>query len=170
MRCARLAEREDAVDDRPYLAGGDQVIGAFEVVRRSHRRAENRALLPPDAVQGRRRIRAGGRAADHDAALWTRRVERPPPRCLADVVDHDVRAAAGRLLDERDDVAGRVVDRSVRTELPRAFQLRVARRGDDHVGSERLRQRHRGQGDPAADAPDQHPFVRLHAGRGTSMR
>ncbi len=59
-----------------------------------------------------------------------------------------------------------MVDHGVGAELAGALQLRVARRRDDDVGPERLRERHRCERDSAPDAPDQHPFTRLQAGPG----
>ncbi len=112
-----VGEREHAVDDRPCLPGRDQVVGAPEVVGRAHRRAEDRELLPPDAVQGGRRVRPGRRAAHDDAALRAGRIEGAAPRRLADVVDDDVRAAAGQILDGRNDLLRRVVHARVGAEL-----------------------------------------------------
>ena len=106
------------------FAGGDQVVGALEVVGRAHRRAEDRELLPPHAVQCRGRVRPGRGAADDDASFDARGVERSLPRRLADVVDDDVRAAARHVLDVCDDVVRLVIDRGVGAELARLLQLR----------------------------------------------
>jgi hypothetical protein len=136
-----------------------------EILARPHRRAEDRELLPPDAVQRGRRIRAGCRAADRDAASGSCDGEGRLPRRLADVLDHDVgTASAGRLLHGFLHVAGGVVHRRVGAELARTSELRVARGGHDHAGPERLGDRERSGRDTAADPPREHPLALLQAG------
>src|SRR5438552_2425670 len=68
VRGARLGEREDGVHHRPGTAALDELVGALEVGARAHRRAEDRELLPPDAVERRRRVRAARGPAHGDAA------------------------------------------------------------------------------------------------------
>src|SRR5581483_4071743 len=156
-----LREREHAVDDRPRLPGLDQLAHGAEVLRHPHRRAEHRQLLPPDAVQRRRRVRPGRRAAHDHAPFGPRGVERALRGRLADVVDDDVRPAAGRLLHRRDDVVASVVDGDVRPCGAGQLELLVARRRHDHVCPERLGEHQRRGRDAAADAPDEHPLARL---------
>src|SRR5207244_2733411 len=98
---ADLLEWEDLVDDRARAAARDQLVRAGEVLGRSHRRAEDRELLPPHAVQLRRRVRARRRAADRYATLVRGEVEGLLPRRLADVLDDNVRAVAARRLLHR---------------------------------------------------------------------
>src|SRR5436853_4084700 len=64
VRGRGLREREYLVDDGPRLAGRDEVVNGLEVLARSHRRSVDGQLLPPEAVQVRRWIRARRRAAD----------------------------------------------------------------------------------------------------------
>src|ERR1700704_1642698 len=51
-----LGQRHDLVDDRARAPARDQLVGALKVGLRAHRRAENRQLLPPDAVQRSGRV------------------------------------------------------------------------------------------------------------------
>ena len=69
---------------------------AGEVGPRRHRRAEDRQLLPPDAVQLRRRVRPARRAADRDPPALAGSRQRRLPGRLADVLDDDVDARAAR--------------------------------------------------------------------------
>src|SRR5215471_7800828 len=164
LRGLDFVEREDVVDDGPRTAARDELVGAREVARGSHRRAEDGELLPPDPVEVGRRIRPGRGAADRDATARRGDVERGPPRRLADVLDHDVGAtAAGCLLYRCLHVAGRVIHRRVRPELPRTFELRVARRGDDDLRPQSLRDRERSGRDAPAAAPREHPLALLQA-------
>ena len=109
-------------------------------------------------------VRSARRTAHADAAGGTSGVEGALPRCLADVVDHDVRPAIGDLLDAGHDVVGVVAERGVGSQLARARELFGARRGDDHLRAQRLGDRQGRRGNSAADAPDEHPFARLEAG------
>src|SRR4029079_16374354 len=133
------------------------------------RRAVDRQLLPPDPVQGRRRVQPRRGPADRNPPAGPRGLQRGLPGRLADVLEHDLDALAlGRLLDGGTDVAARVVDGGVGTELARSRvlavvvatglarsrELLVARRGDEHPRAERLRDRQAGGGDTAADPPE----------------
>src|SRR6185295_19404213 len=134
----RFGERQDLVDDGNGTARLDELVDGFEVRRRSHRRTEGRQRLPPDAMEVRGRVRPGRRATDAYSPRRPRRIERALPRCLADVIDHDVGAAAGELLNLGDDFVGAMVEGTVRSELAGSLQLLGARRGDDHPCPERL--------------------------------
>src|SRR5215204_4985857 len=89
---ARLGERVDGVHHRLRLAALDELEGALEVLLRAHRRAEDRQLLPPDAVERGLRVRPARRPADRDPAVCPDRLERGLPRRLAHVLDDDVGA------------------------------------------------------------------------------
>src|SRR5262249_19346544 len=96
-------------------AAQHELVDAFEVRPRPHRRAVDGELLPPDAVQCRGWVRAARRAADRDPTAGTCRLEAALPRRLADRLDDYVRAAPVRRgLDGLDDVLGRVIDLHVR--------------------------------------------------------
>ena len=84
---------------------GHEVVGALEVGARAHRRAEYVELLPPQAVQRRRGIRAGGRPADDDTSARPDGVEGALPGGVSDRLDDHVGAPAGRLLHRCDHVA-----------------------------------------------------------------
>ena len=71
---------------------GDEVVGAEKVLARPHRGAVDDELLPPEAVQRRRRVRAARGAADDDAPGRPHRRERARPGRLADGLDDDVGA------------------------------------------------------------------------------
>ena len=73
VRRGGLREREDAVDDRLGAAARDEVVDGPEVLLRPHRRADDGELLPPDAVEVGRRVRAARGAADGDAPARARR-------------------------------------------------------------------------------------------------
>src|SRR4051812_13033146 len=129
VRCGSFGERQHLVDDRNGTTRLDELVDGFEVPRRAHRRTEDRQLLPPDAMEIRRRVRSGRGAADADTPRRPRRVECALPRRLADVIDHDVCAASGEVLHLGDDVVGVMVERAVRAELAGSLQLLGARRG-----------------------------------------
>ena len=104
---ARRAPRRAGTPRRPPAARGPDATrssAASKSARRAHRRAVDRQLLPPDAVQVRRRVRPARRAADDDPAAGPRGVRATLPGRLADGLDDDVRAAAGQLLHARGDV------------------------------------------------------------------
>src|SRR5205807_9245453 len=117
VSCRRLGKREDGVDDREGTARCDEVVHRLEVLFRAHRRSVDGELFPPDAVKLSRRVRPARGTADADAPGCARGGEGARPGRLADVVDDDVRAAAGQLFHSGDDVLGVVVERSVRAEL-----------------------------------------------------
>ena len=92
-----------------------ELVRAEEVVARAHRRAVDRQLLPPEAMQLRRRVRAARGAADrHPAAGLDRR-----ERCfhVASPTVSTTRSTPPMLLRRRGDVAGRVVDGEVGAPL-----------------------------------------------------
>src|SRR5205085_7414781 len=62
VRGADLLEREYRVDHGARAATRNELVGACEILARSHRGAEDRELLPPDAVQCCRRVRPARRA------------------------------------------------------------------------------------------------------------
>src|SRR6185437_1948889 len=110
VRGAYLLEREHHVDHRARAAACNELVGACEILPRSHRGAEDRELLPPDAVQRCGRVGPTRRAAHGDSAAGRRDLERRRPRRLADALDHDVGSTtAGRLLDGGLYVPGGVV-------------------------------------------------------------
>ncbi len=73
---AALRERQHLVDDGHAHGPTDELVGALEVRLRAHRRAEDRQLLPPDAVERRGRVRPARRAADAIRPSGARDVER----------------------------------------------------------------------------------------------
>ena len=142
--------------------------GAVEVLRRAHRRAEDRQLrhqirfsaaggFGPE-VAPQTTIRAPRRAARRASASTSprRRARRRRRRPAAGQLAHPLRRrrSAPWLM------------RRVGAELARPRELLVARGGDDRARAERLRDRERGRRDAAADPPDQHPFAGLEARAG----
>ena len=121
-----LGERVGPVDVHARAARADEVVRAEEVLARAHRRAQHVQLLPPEAMELRGRVRPAGRAADDDPPCRPHGSERARPRRLADRLDDDVDALAGRLLDRSDDVAVLVVDREV--GAPARARSRASRR------------------------------------------
>ena len=113
-------------------------------------------------MERRGRVGAARRPAHGHTPGRRDRGERPGPGRLADRLDDDVGAVAGRLLHGLDDVAGVVVHRDVGAPGARLLELLVAAGGDDRTRAERPADLERCGRDPAADAPDQHPLVRLH--------
>ena len=171
MRARGVGEREDAVDVDARAPRADELVGALEVRRHAHRRAEDGELLPPEPVEASRRAVARGRAAHDDPAVLSCGGERALPGRLADGLDDDVRArAAGRVLHGLHDVGLCVVDGEVRAERACLLELLVARRRDDRARAERSRDLEGCQRDAAADAPDEHPLAFSRAAFVTSMR
>src|SRR6188472_2778767 len=68
VRFADRLERIDPVDLRLRAPGTHELVRSLEVRARAHRRADDRELLPPHAVQLRGRVRAARRTADGDPA------------------------------------------------------------------------------------------------------
>ena len=136
-----------------------ELVGAEEVLARSHRRAVDRQLLPPEPVQLGGRVRAAGGAADDDAPAGLDRGERRLPGRLADGLDHEVGAPG--LLHRRGDVARVVVHHHVGAPPASPLELLVAARRDDRARAERPCDLERRRRDAAADAPDQHRLARL---------
>src|ERR671935_3304682 len=56
VRGTGLGEREDGVYNRAGEAARDELVSALEILFRAHRRAVDRQLFPPEAVERRRRI------------------------------------------------------------------------------------------------------------------
>src|ERR671930_1332429 len=67
VRGTGLGEREDGVYNRAGAAARDELVSALEILFRAHRRAVDRQLFPPEAVERRRRVRPARRAADPGA-------------------------------------------------------------------------------------------------------
>ena len=152
MGRAGFGERKDRVDDDLRAAARDELVDGLEVLLRPHRGAEDRELLPPDAMERRRRVRARCRAADDDPAALRGHVLRGAPGRLADMLDDDVRAApAGRVEHGGLDVSRRVIDGDVGAELGRAARASHrstrwrsrARRAPSRPGTPRSRRRRR---------------------------
>ena len=89
--------------------------------------------------------------------------ERSGPGRLADGLDDDVDALAGRFLHGGDDVAVVVVDGQIGAPFARRLELGVAARRDDRAHAERAADLERGRRDAAADPPDERPFAILDA-------
>ena len=170
MRRADLGEREDGVDHRLRAARGDEVVDGLEVLVRAHRRAVDRQLLPPHAVQVRGRIRARS----------SRRKRRPAgrPRHQSDVAQVSAPTVStttwappsGELLHAGGDV---LVAWFTVASAP-SSRARASFSSDDDVTTacapERLRDRERRGRDAAADPPDQHPLAGCSAAFVTSIR
>ena len=100
VRRTDLRERQHLVHHRARAPARDEVVGALEVGLRAHRRAEDRQLLPPDAVQRRGRVRARSSRRRRRSAPRARRRRATcatSPRRRAR--RRRRRRAAGRLLD-----------------------------------------------------------------------
>src|SRR5262245_4759791 len=93
-----LLQRQDAIDDRPQPARGDEAGDAQELGAAAHRRAEDRQALEEDVSQVGRRDMTGGRTAGDQPSATDERLHAPLPGLGAGAVDDDVDAApAGRL-------------------------------------------------------------------------
>ena len=140
----------------------DEVEHGLEVVVRAHRRAVDRQLLPPHAVQVRGRVRARRRAAHADPAGGPRDRERRLPRVRADGLDDDVHAAARELLHARGDV---LASRGSRSRRRRARRARSSFSSDDDVTTARAPSAFTIASDAVATPPPmpqiEHPLVRL---------
>ena len=74
-------------------------------------------------MEGGRRIRAGGGAADDDPALARAEASDLAPRRLADMLDDDVGPGSRQLAHAGGDVVAVVVERLVGAELARKLEL-----------------------------------------------
>src|SRR5205814_9674034 len=114
---AGVDQREDTVDDWRQTTSLQLGHNGVELGVVPHRRSQDVPLIPEQATDVGVDDGARRRAAGHEAAAPSKRVQRLAPGCDADVVDDHVNATlAGLVANGASDIGPRSVDDCVRAE------------------------------------------------------